>query len=280
MKSEVYFIPVKSKDIGERCLALEELLRRFDPFAGYKQDEFIPVKLTIGDAACVYNVSPELVKIIVAGIKARKAKPFLFDTNVIYHGERMNAVDHLNLAQSKGFSHSAIGAPFIIADGLFGRDGQRLKVNSDIIKEIKVPSFVGMLENLVVLSHATGHIVSGYAGAIKNVAMGMVARATKQVEHSSLKPGVIENKCTACGCCIEICPVSAVSFVKEKAFIDQGLCIGCGECLSACKFYAVNVNWNEDARIFARRMVETAHCILDKFKNKFYITFALSLIHI
>ncbi len=267
MKSEVYFVPVKSKDIKERCLGLEKLLAHTKPFAEYKKDEFVPVKLTIGDLACVYNIIPELVKIIIAGIKARKAKPFLFDTNVIYQGERMNAADHLNLVQPKGFCHTKVGAPFIIADGVFGRDGHHFKIQSDIIKEIKVPSFVGMLDSLVVLSHATGHIVSGYAGAIKNIAMGMVARSTKQVEHSSLKPSVIEKKCTVCGCCIKICPAAAISFGKEKAFIDQKLCLGCGECLAACKFHAIYVNWHEDAGIFARRMVEVAASILDKFKN-------------
>jgi len=277
MKSEVYFVPLKSKEIKERCLGLEKLLAHTKPFAEYKKDEFVPVKLTIGELACVYNISAELVKIIVAGIRARKAKPFLFDTNVIYQGERMNAVDHLNLVQSKGFGHTKVGAPFIIADGVFGRDGHNFKIQSDIIKEIKVPSFVGMLDSLIVLSHATGHILSGYAGAIKNVAMGLVARSTKQVEHSSLKPSVIEKKCTACGCCIEICPAAAISFGKEKAFIDQRLCLGCGECLAACKFHAIYVNWHEDAGIFARRMVEVAATILDKFKNKFYITFAFDI---
>jgi len=277
MKSEVYFVPLKNKDSGERCAALKKLLERAEPFAGYKKDEFVPVKLTIGDAACIYHVSPQLVKIIVAGIKAVQAKPFLFDTNVIYHGERMNAVDHLNLAQSKGFGYEHIGAPFIIADGVFGHDGSRLKVESNIISEIKAPSFIGMLDSLVVLSHATGHIVSGYAGAIKNVAMGMVARSTKQVEHSSLKPSVIENKCLACGCCIKICPAAAISLVREKAQINQKLCLGCGECLVACKYHAINVNWREDAVVFAKRMVDAAHCILDKFKNKFFITFAFDI---
>jgi len=277
MKSEVYFVPLKSKDLKERCAALEKVLERARPFTEYKKGEFIPVKLTIGDKDCVYNVSPELVKIVVSGIKAAQAKPFLFDTNVIYQGERMNAVDHLNLAESKGFTHSKVGAPFIIADGVFGQDGQQFKIQSDIIGAIKVPSFVGMLDSLVVLSHATGHIVSGYAGAIKNVAMGMVARATKQVEHSSLKPSVMENKCTACGCCIKICPVQAISFVKDKARINQKVCLGCGECLAACKFYAVSVNWQEDARIFAKRMAEVALAILNNFKNKFYITFAFDI---
>ncbi|MDP2911096.1 MAG: 4Fe-4S binding protein, partial [Candidatus Omnitrophota bacterium] len=163
MKSDVYFIEVKTNDLEARCDSLQKLLEKVNPFKDYKKDEFIPVKLTIGDSQCVYNIHPELVKIAVSEIKKVKARPFLFDTNVIYKGERLNA---------------------------------------------------------------TGHILSGYAGAIKNVAMGMVSKPTKQVQHSSLKPHIIEKKCTSCGCCIRICPAEAISFKKEKAFIDQTKCIG------------------------------------------------------
>ena len=138
------------------------------------------------------------------------------------------------------------------------------------------------------MSHATGHILSGYAGAIKNVAMGMVSKPTKQVQHSSLKPHVIDKKCTGCGCCINICPVKAISFANlkttqnlskdnSKAFIDQAKCIGCGECLSACKFDAVFINWSEDHDVFAKRLIDTAHFILSKFKNKLFITFGFDI---
>jgi uncharacterized protein len=277
MKSDVYFIKVETNDLEARCDSLQKLLDKINPFRGYKKDDFIPVKLTIGDSQCVYNIHPELVKIIVSDIKKTKAKPFLFDTNVIYKGERLNAVDHLTLAQSKGFGHAKVGAPFIIADGIFGQDGKEYAIDSDYIKKIKVPSFIGSLENLLVLSHATGHILSGYAGAIKNIAMGMVSRPTKQVQHSSLKPHVIDKKCTACGCCVKICPAQAISFKIEKASINQAICIGCGECLCACKFYAISINWSEDHAIFAQRMVEVAHFMLSKFKNKFFITFGFDI---
>ncbi len=277
MRSDVYFIQVSSSDTEERVLALKRLLDKITPFLGYKKEEFVPVKLTIGDSTCVYNISPDLVKAIVSEIKKFGAKPFLFDTSVIYKGERQNAVDHLNLAQSKGFGHNRVGAPFIIADGVLGQDGREFVINKEDITKIKVPSFVGMVDSLLVLSHVTGHIVSRYAGAIKNVAMGMSCRPAKQIQHSSLKPSVIEKKCVACGCCIAICPVKAIALVKEKAFIDSKLCVGCGECICACKFDAVYINWHEDVHVFCRRMAETANFILSKFKNKYFINFAFDI---
>jgi uncharacterized Fe-S center protein len=293
-KSDVYFIKVDSADPEDRALALKKLLGKVTPFSGYKKEEFIPVKLTIGDSTCVYNLNPELVKLIVSDIKKNGAKPFLFDTSVIYSGQRQNAVDHLTLAQSKGFGHNKVGAPFIIADGIFGLDGQEFVLQQKDIHKIKVPSFIGMLDSLLVLSHVTGHIVSRYAGAMKNVAMGMACRPTKQVQHSSLKPSVVEKKCVACGCCIAICPVKAISrinvgpvprtgrndagdIVKNKAIIDPELCVGCGECICACKFDAIYINWHEDPRVFCRRMAEVAQFILSKFKNKFFFNFAFDI---
>ncbi|MCX5692713.1 MAG: DUF362 domain-containing protein [Candidatus Omnitrophica bacterium] len=277
MKSDVYLIEVKTNDLEARRESLQKLLEKISPFKDYKKDEFIPVKLTIGDSQCVYNIHPELVKTIVSEIKKSKAKPFLFDTNVIYKGERLNAVDHLTLAQSKGFGHAKVGAPFIIADGAFGQDGKEYAIDSDYIKKIKIPSFIGFMDNLLVLSHATGHILSGYAGAIKNVGMGMVSKPTKQVQHSSLKPHVMNKKCAACGCCIKICPAQAISFKEKKAFVDQAKCLGCGECLPACKFDAIFINWSEDHDIFAKRLIDVAGFILSKFKNKFFMTFGFDI---
>src|SRR3989338_2330823 len=173
MKSDVYLARVKLGDKGSRAAALKRLLAHCGQLLKYKKNEIVPLKLTIGDSPCVYNVSPDLVKIIVSEVKKQGAKPFLFDTSVIYQGERQNAVSHLNLAQYKGFSHSRVGAPFIIADGLLGQDGREYETGSPLIPRIKVPSFVGMLDSLVVLTHATGHILSVFAGSIKNVSMGM-----------------------------------------------------------------------------------------------------------
>ncbi len=277
MESDVYFIRVESPDTQERLAGLKKLLHKLEPDLKYGKDEFVPVKLTIGDSTCVYHLNPRLVKTVVTQVKKKGAKPFLFDTCVIYKGARQNAVDHLNLAQSKGFTHGRTGAPFIIADGLFGQDGREFKIGAGQINKIKVPSFVGMLENLLVLTHVTGHIVAHYAGAIKNVAMGMSCRATKQIQHSSLRPSVIANKCHACGCCMAICPAQAISFVKDKAFIDQKYCLGCGECICACKFDCIYINWHEDPHIFSKRMAEVANFIIPKFKNKFFLNFAFDI---
>jgi len=277
MKSSVYFSKIHSGDTADRIRSLRRLLDTIGPQIKIRQGEIVPIKITIGDESCVYHVAPELVKPIVAFVKGKQGKPFLFDTNVIYKGSRQNAVDHMALAEKKRFTCAEVDAPFIVADGLFGSDGREYAVTgAKFLKKVKIPSFVGALDSLIVVSHATGHLLSGYAAAIKNVAMGMASRPTKQIQHSSVKPRIIESRCVACGLCREICPVSAIS-LTATASINGAVCIGCGECLCACKFDAISVNFQEDAAIFCYRMVECAKFITSRFKNTVYFTFAIDI---
>lgn len=272
MPSKVYFKSI-SEDTAKDA-ALSGVLKNIPT---YKKDAFVAIKLTIGDENSRLYLKPELVRQVVEVVKGQGARPFVFDTSVIYHGKRSNAVDHLNLAYEKGFSPDNIKAPFIIADGLFGLDGREFKVDYKNIKKIKIPSFIGIIDNLIVLSHITGHIMTGYAGAIKNVGMGMSSRSGKQVQHSSVKPSIISKKCTMCGACIGICPVNAISKKNDKAFIDSKVCLGCGECLCACRFDAISVNWKTDLKVFGERMAEYTAGVLTRFKSKFFINFAFDI---
>ncbi len=277
LSNVVYFSKIKEEEDSQiRCF--ENLLSVIDTyFSGFKEHSFVGIKMTIGDAKSTGFIKPEIVRVLVERLKACGAKPFVFDTNVIYTGQRQNSVDHLNLAYDKGFTPDKIGCPYIIADSVFGTDSRIIKKNFKNIKEIRVPSLIGVLEDLVVLTHITGHIMSGFAGSIKNVAMGMASRAGKQIQHSSLKPVVNVENCTMCGCCALICPVSAISEKKDRAFIDSRTCIGCCECISACKFKAVNINWQEDVNVFMERMAEYASGILSKIKRKVFINFAFDI---
>ncbi len=276
MKPEVYFSKLKKGHTAGDSLTV--LLHGIDHyFSAFEAGSYVGIKMTIGDKETTGYLKPELVRVVVEKVKEQGAKPFVFDTNVIYSGHRQNAVDHLDLAYSKGFTPRKLGCPFIIADSVFGTDSRAVKVDFHNVKEIKVPSMMKVLDDLIVLTHVTGHIMSGYAGSVKNVAMGMSSRAGKQIQHSSLKPVINIDKCSICGSCMEICPVSAISEMSGKAFINSHLCIGCCECISACRIDAVMINWKEDAYIFMERMAEYATGILSLIKNKFFLNFAIDV---
>jgi len=58
----------------------------------------------------------------------------------------------------------------------------------------------------------------------------------------TVRPKVIWERCIACGTCIEGCPMEAVSFVNEKAFIDDDKCILCYCCHELCPEEAIGLH--------------------------------------
>ena len=52
-------------------------------------------------------------------------------------------------------------------------------------------------------------------------------------------PWVDEEKCVACGVCVEECPVDAIEIEDETARIDMDECIKCGKCHEVCPEKAV-----------------------------------------
>ena len=49
---------------------------------------------------------------------------------------------------------------------------------------------------------------------------------------------VITDECTACGSCIDSCPVEAIS-EGELYVIDAELCTDCGDCVETCPVEAI-----------------------------------------
>lgn len=246
MSSKVYLIESSQKDPPDSIKQkLQLLIKESSVLKCIKKDDLVAVKLTFGEKDNKGFINPAYVRVAVEEIKNLKAKPFLTDTNTLYKGERMNAVDHLALAAQHGFTHQTIGAPIIISDGLFGQDFCEVKIDKAYYKTVKIGSTAASCDVIIALSHFTGHMVTCFGGAIKNIGMGLANRAGKLMQHSSLGPSVSLNKCTGCRACIKVCPVNAIIINPDKAFIQRGVCIGCGDCIVACKFDAILINWDE-----------------------------------
>ena len=48
------------------------------------------------------------------------------------------------------------------------------------------------------------------------------------------------SKCDACGACVEVCPVEAITIVDDHAVIDPDECIECLACIDECPNEAIS----------------------------------------
>ncbi|MBN2433346.1 MAG: DUF362 domain-containing protein, partial [Acidobacteria bacterium] len=111
---------------------------------------------------------------------------------------------------------------------------------------------------LVVISHFTGHLATGFGAAIKNMGMGCASRRGKLIQHSTAKPSIRVEKCTGCRECQAWCPQDAIFFAENTAAIDEAKCIGCAECLAVCRYDAVGYNWSETYENLQKKVAEHA----------------------
>jgi 2-oxoisovalerate ferredoxin oxidoreductase delta subunit len=65
------------------------------------------------------------------------------------------------------------------------------------------------------------------------------SRVNKTGVWRSIKPIVLENKCTSCGLCWKFCPEPAITMEKDMPSIDYEYCKGCGICIDVCPSKAI-----------------------------------------
>jgi len=258
MKPEVFFS--KNKDISKLFDALN--------ISFIKENSLLALKIHFGEMGNTAYLKPENIKPLIEKVKKLKALPFLTDANTLYKGTRSDSVSHMLTAYKHGYDFQSVGVPVIIADGLTGKESVQVRVNLKHFKEVKIAAAACHAESMIVLTHFKGHDVTGFGGALKNVGMGLGSRAGKQMMHSDVRPVVNEEKCTACGNCIKWCPTSAITMIKNKAFIDTSKCIGCGECIATCNFGAIAVSWAGSSASVQEKMVEYFYGVWKDKKDK------------
>ncbi len=259
MNSPVYF--AGSRAYSDQESGMVKVQRLFDR-AGFQdiiaQHDKTAVKLHFGERGNDGFISPVYVRQVVDKVKGCGGLPFLTDTNTLYTGSRSNAVDHITTAVLHGFDYAVTGAPVIIADGLFGGNVRKVRVDTKHFRTVNIAGDIALADGMIVLSHFKGHIVSGFGGAIKNLAMGCAPPAGKREQHNA-RPFTRGENCIGCGRCLKVCPKAAISLSKKKSIINRDLCIGCFECMHACQSAAIDIDWETEIPDFMERMVEYAY---------------------
>ena len=274
---------------------LERLLKEFNLSNYFEPKEWVAVKTHFGSEGAHRIVRPIFLRKVVDALKSINAKPFVTDT------VRIKGLDYLEVANQNGINHLSVGAPVILADGLYGNDSIIVKAG-EIISKIAVASVIHDVPAMVVCSHVKGHIQAGYAGAIKNIAMGGVSSKHREcgwkcgrgAMHTVGEGKLIWNKerCELCYQCEEICPLDAIRFEDESnppsppfskggqggysgeifAYKEED-CWRCGRCTRVCPSGALSLPGDDER--FMRSLAESAMTVLSTFKKDkvIYINF-------
>lgn len=279
MSSKVYFIKLKDgANPNLQAAAVQYLYDACQVGNIIAPNSFVAIKIHVGDRNNTTHIAPEIAAAIVKKVKEKNCYPFLTETATLYKGVRSNAVLHTMHAVQQGFTIDRIGAPFILADGLSGDSEIEVEINSELNRKVSVAREARMADSLIILSHPTGHLATGYAGAIKNLGMGLSSRKGKLRQHFTVAPEIVKSKCVLCGRCIKWCPEDAISEVDGKAYINSDICIGCGECLAVCQFDAVKFNFGMESSILQKQMAEHALGVVKgKESNCFYFNIAMNM---
>lgn len=275
--SKVYYADMRTKH-GNNLL--DKVGRLFDK-AGFSEiftsNELVALKVHFGEKGNTSYIRPQFIRKLVDKVKAGGGKPFLADSNTLYSGTRANAVDHLVTAVENGFPFSVVNAPLVIADGLTGKDFQRVEVNLKHFKEVNIGSAFVHADSFLAVSHLKGHEATGFGGVFKNVGMGCGSRSGKQQMHSGLLPKIDTAKCKSCKKCMIWCPTKAI-IMSEQACIEYERCYGCGECTVTCPHGAIKVNWKTEPNDIQEKIVEYAYGVLkDKQDKCGFITFVTNV---
>ncbi|MBI4822675.1 MAG: DUF362 domain-containing protein [Nitrospirae bacterium] len=263
---------------------LERLLNEIDLSRYFEPKEWVAIKTHFGSEGAHRIVRPVFLRKVVNALRAISAKPFVTDT------VRIKGLDYLDVANQNGINHLSVGAPVVLADGLYGADNILIKAG-DLLGEIAVASLIHDVPAMVVCSHVKGHINAGYAGAIKNIAMGAISAGHR---HCGWKCGrgamhVVgegrlmwdENSCELCYQCEEVCPLECVKFIEEgKTFYyEDERCWRCGRCTRVCPEGAVTIEGADDT-MFQKSLAESVKTVLGTFKEGkvIYINFLTEIL--
>lgn len=252
-QTHVYFATSRAREAKESLMSKIKVLFEV---AGMKKmispGDVVAVKLHMGEKGNTRFLRPIFARKIVEEIKEVGGKPFITDTcGLGLISPRGNSIGYLKIAAEHGYTQDAMGAPIIIADGTWGNEGTKVKVNGLQLEEVSLAKAIVQADVIIPITHFKGHNLAGFGGAIKNLGMGGTTKEGKSLCHTYGKPMIDLQKCNHCGICMLLCPVNAISKNGERMQIDQDTCNGCLHCYDKCPKRAVKTKWtrNNDLQI-------------------------------
>ncbi|MEO0005170.1 MAG: DUF362 domain-containing protein [candidate division WOR-3 bacterium] len=266
----VWFVPVSRIKEG-----LGVILEDSGFFQRTKPKKKLGIKVHFGEEGNNNHLDPDFVRIAALRAVKHDLQPVVIETTSLYRGRRQRASEHLKLAKEHGFTIERTLVPIEILDGEFGERYYTVEVQSPQVSRAFLAQGLRFIRYLINLAHFKGHFVCGFGGAIKNLAMGLAAKAGKLAMHSSSKPYVEESKCASCGTCVDYCPHDAIDFFQYVARIGKA-CTGCGSCVAVCPYGAIRLKWDEASESVQKKMADYCLAVLTN-RQAIHFNFAINI---
>jgi len=284
--SKVYFTPInsyqKTKEINQAGKKLLQLIQEKEAVLDFSKS--IPIKVHFGEEVCDTFIEPKNFEDIISYLKSEskltgtKTTPNIFytETNVLYKGKRTTRKSHTKLAKEHGFTN----LPIIIADGEMGEDYIEVdisEIKSKHFNKCKIGKVIATSPQLILIAHFKGHMMAGFGGALKQLAMGCAARGGKLAMHSNAKPLLNPVKCKKCHTCAKNCPADACIIDTLVPHVDNNKCIGCAKCIAVCPYDAMKINWISTLpNTFVEKVADFAYAA-QKGKKVIYLNYVLNI---
>ncbi|MBE0594060.1 MAG: CoB--CoM heterodisulfide reductase iron-sulfur subunit A family protein [Gemmatimonadales bacterium] len=125
-----------------------------------------------------------------------------------------------------------------------------------IEKHPKLDPVATMTEGIFIAGCATGPkdipatVAQGAAAAAR--VLGHIQQ--REIALEPIRASVIEERCSGCRICNDLCPFSAITYIEERAVteINPALCQGCGTCVAACPAGAITGTGFSNEQILAQ----------------------------
>jgi uncharacterized Fe-S center protein len=246
----------------DRMLGSWDFKTRFD-------GKRVAVKMHLGGNMGFSTIHPLLVGRVIKAVKEAGGKPFVCD-----------APWAVASAAARGYTAETLGCDILPVAGLTDKYIYSRKVGYRTMETVELAGEVLDADALLVLSHGKGHGLSGFGGAIKNIAMGCVDGATRGKIHRLIADSFKwhADKCTHCLLCRDNCPNDAINDKDGKISIFDHHCKYCLHCELACPTKAITIDL-AGYRWFQHGMALTTNELIRKYDagSVMYVTVLMNI---
>jgi uncharacterized Fe-S center protein len=209
-----------------------------------KPYDTVAIKLHCGEWNNTAYLRPVYARALADRIKELGGRPFVTDTTTLTYGPHCSRPTELDIrmtAERNGFTSSALGCPFIVADGWSGTDDVHIDLPEGyLLKEAFIAKAIAHADVMIVLTHFKGHPLGVVGGALKNLGIGAQSQRGKHNVHlgghptygmgatTAFHPERCKGKqCPKWELCDNCCPYGLFHVKDDTIEWEREKCTGC-----------------------------------------------------